>query len=67
MAKQKRVCDLVKGDVLLFGATEVLNAGRTVRYCVQSDIDPVYLIGFRDGDEPSQIAKSPDDVVLVAE
>lgn len=67
MAKQKRVCDLVKGDVLLFGATEVLNAGRIVSYCIQSDVDPIYLIGFKDDDGPPQIAKSPDDIVLVAE
>lgn len=60
--EQKCVCDLVEGDVVLFG-----NAGRIVKYCVPSSIDPVYLIGFKDDDEPPQIAKSPDDTVLIAE
>lgn len=61
MARVKEVRDLVKGDILLFGPT----VGRTVEYCVESSIDPICLIGFLFG-EPKQIAKAPDDIVLVS-
>lgn len=59
---KKKVLDLERGDVVMFG-----NAGRTVDYVVESSIDPICLIGFKDDDGPPQIAKSPDDVVLIAE
>lgn len=60
-AEARQVRDLAKGDIILFGPT----TGRTVEYCVESDIDPVYLIGFAFG-EPQQIAKAPDDWVFVS-
>lgn len=59
---KKKVFDLEHGDVIMYG-----NAGRIVDYVVESSIDPVCLIGFKDDYGPPQIAKSPDDVVLVAE
>lgn len=61
VVQKKKVFDLERGDVVMFG-----QAGRIVDYVVESNIDPVYLIGFKDDDGPPQIAKSPDDVVLIS-
>lgn len=56
--KTVQVIDLEPGDQISFGFSH-----RTVLYCVQSKIDPVCLIGFKDNGP--QIAKSPDDEVQV--
>jgi hypothetical protein len=54
------VRNLEAGDVITFFG----GAHRTVKYSVPSSVDPVYLIGFEEGD-PEQIAKGPDDRVLL--
>lgn len=56
-----QVKDLRIGDVMIFGS----GTKRTVNYCVPSSIDPVHLIGF--ADDKTQIAKSPDDYILIDE
>lgn len=59
--REVRVRDLEKGNVLLLGP----DMQRTVKYCVPSSIDPVYLLGFEGSDD--QIAKAPNDLVRIEE
>lgn len=59
MKRAVKVRDLEKGDVIVYSD----DIKRTVKYCIESSIDPVYLIGFEETDEP--IAKGLYDVVMV--
>ena len=60
MKRAIKVRELDMGDVVIFG----MGTRRTVLSCEPSAIDPVYLIRFEEGDPP-QIAKGPDETVMI--
>lgn len=59
MTRAVKVRDLEKGDKIVFGK----DTTRTVKHCVESSIDPVYLIYFEESDE--SIAKGLNDTVMI--